>query len=61
MTLWKSEEELKDFARSGAHMEAMKISKDIAKEIGTITIDATELPDWSTAKELLNKAKVFKY
>lgn len=58
MTLWESEEELRAFATSGAHLEAMKKSKQIAKEIRTITIDTDKLPDWKEAKELLLKAKV---
>ncbi|MFK7926104.1 MAG: DUF3291 domain-containing protein [Bacteroidia bacterium] len=53
MTLWASESELKDFARSGAHLESMKKSKSIAKEIITLTIDGTQLPDWKEAKERL--------
>ncbi|MCC6818478.1 MAG: DUF3291 domain-containing protein, partial [Bacteroidia bacterium] len=57
MTLWNSESELKDFATSGAHLEAMKLSKDMAKEIRTITIDANSLPSWSEAKKLLESAK----
>ena len=61
MTLWKTEEELKEFAHSGAHLEAMKNSRKIAKEIRTITIDAESLPNWSTAKKLLEKGKVLKF
>lgn len=61
MTLWNTEEELKEFARSGAHLEAMKNSGKIAKEIRTITIDAKELPDWSAAKKLLERGKVIKF
>jgi len=61
MTLWKSEEELKAFAQSGAHIEAMKASKEIAKEIRTITIDTDKLPNWKEAKNLLQNGKVFKY
>jgi hypothetical protein len=61
MTLWHNEQELKDFARSGAHLEAMKRSKDIAKEIRTYTYDGDKLPDWKEAKSLLEKAKVFKF
>jgi hypothetical protein len=61
MTLWNNENELKEFAKSGAHLEAMKKSKNIAKEIRTITIDADTLPSWDEAKKLLEKAKVFKY
>lgn len=61
MTLWNNEEELISFARSGAHKDAMGTSKDIAKEIRTITIDASELPDWKTAKELLSHGKIISY
>jgi hypothetical protein len=61
MTLWNNEAELKEFAKSGAHLEAMKISSQIAKEIRTITIDTDSLPDWKEAKKLLQEGKVFKY
>lgn len=61
MTLWNNENELKEFAKSGAHLEAMKSSKEIAKEIRTITIDADSLPNWNDAKKLLKDGKVLKY
>tara|TARA_B110000046_G_C13024409_1_gene413040 strand:- start:1258 stop:1605 length:348 start_codon:yes stop_codon:yes gene_type:complete len=53
MTLWSNENELKDFARSSAHLEAMKRSSQIAKEIRTITIDTDTLPDWEEAKKAI--------
>lgn len=61
MTLWNSDAELKEFAKSGAHLEAMKKSKNIAKEIRTITIDTDSLPSWKEAKKLLENGKVFRY
>jgi hypothetical protein len=61
MTLWNNEEEMKSFALSGAHLEAMKTSKDIAKEIRIITIEANELPNWKEAKRLLEGGKVTHY
>lgn len=61
MTLWNNESELQSFARSGAHLEAMKISKDIAKEIRSITIDAKVLPSWTEAVKLLESAKVLSF
>ena len=61
MTLWNSEEELKAFAKSGAHLEAMKQSALIAKEIRTITIDQDHLPSWKEAYKLLEKAKVIRF
>lgn len=61
MSLWNNEQEMRDFAMSGAHLEAMKTSKKIAKEIRTVTIDADKLPDWTTAIKLLETGKVIKY
>ena len=61
MTLWNNESELREFAKSGAHFEAMKISRQIAKEIRTITVDADSLPNWKEAKNLLEEGKVIKY
>lgn len=61
MTLWNNEAELKEFAKSGAHLEAMKVSNQIAKEIRTITIETDALPNWDEAIKLLENAKVYKY
>ncbi|MBX7042746.1 MAG: DUF3291 domain-containing protein [Ignavibacteria bacterium] len=61
MTLWNNENDLKEFARSGAHLDAMKRSKQIAKEIRTVTIDAETLPSWDEAKKILAKAKVLTF
>ena len=61
MSLWNSEEEMKDFAHSGAHLEIMRESKKIAKEIRTITIDSDKLPNWKEAKKLLRKGKVITF
>ena len=61
MTLWPGEKELKDFAKSGAHLEAMRNSRKIAREIRTLTIDAEKLPDWKTAKKMLENGKVLNF
>ena len=53
MTLWEKEQDLKDFARSGAHLTAMKKGKNIAKEIRTLTFEADTFPNWKEAKTLL--------
>jgi len=53
MTLWKSAEEMKSFAKSGAHLEAMKKSAALAKEIRTINIEVDSLPAWRDAKAIL--------
>lgn len=61
MTLWNDEKDLKAFAKSGAHLEAMKTSNQIAKEIRTITIDTDSLPNWKEAKKLLENGNIIKY
>jgi len=61
MTLWENEEQLKAFAKSGAHLEAMKKSATIAKEIKTLTIDADKCPNWKVAKKLLEEVKPIKF
>ena len=61
MTLWETEHDLKEFARSGSHLEAMKNSRQIAKEIRTLTIDAEVLPNWKEAKKMLEGGKVITF
>ncbi len=61
MTLWNNETELKEFAKSGAHLEAMKNSKNISKEIRTFTYDADVLPSWEEGKKMLENAKVLQF
>lgn len=55
LSVWENLEDLKRFSRSGAHLNAMKISKDIAAEINTYTYESNDIPNWNTAKELLEK------
>lgn len=61
ITLWKNENDMKAFALNGAHLEAMKNSKKMAKEIKTITVDAESVPSWKEARKLLKEAKTIKY
>jgi len=56
LTAWNTEEELKSFSKNGAHLKAMKSSKDLAREIYTFSYETDSFPDWSEAKALL-KAK----
>lgn len=55
MTSWENEKDMKDFAGSGAHLEAMKETSKIAHEVKSVTIDANDFPDWKTAKQMLNR------
>lgn len=61
MSMWNSEEEMRAFATSGAHLKAMKDSALLAREIRVITIDSEEFPNWKKAKELLQQGKVLRY
>jgi hypothetical protein len=61
-SLWNNEEEMKNFMRSGAHLECMKKASVFAKEIRILTIDASELINWKEAKnKLKTDAKVYSY
>lgn len=53
MTLWNTEDDLKTFAKQGAHLDAMRKSGLIAKQIRILTYQADKLPDWKTAKQKL--------
>jgi hypothetical protein len=62
MSIWKNEQDMKMFARSGAHLEAMKKSATLAKEIRTLVVHANALPTWKGAKQMLkNEGKVLSF
>ena len=62
LSCWQTEEDLKHFAHSGQHKEAMKSSARLAIEIRTYSYEAATLPDWSTAKNLLlEKGKLLQF
>ncbi len=53
LSLWNNKEDMQAFARSGAHLEAMKQSAKLSNKIITLSIEANALPDWETAKKRL--------
>jgi hypothetical protein len=53
LSVWESEALVKDFARSGAHLEAMKSSRKLATEIRIYTFQSDQIPNWKEAKEML--------
>jgi hypothetical protein len=53
LSAWESEADAKNFARSGAHLEALKESRRLATEIAIYTFRGERLPDWKAAKRLL--------
>jgi hypothetical protein len=50
LSLWDNVQDMKNFARSGAHLEAMKKSAKIAKEIRTAVVHVEAVPTWQEAK-----------
>ncbi|MCE2994898.1 MAG: DUF3291 domain-containing protein [Cyclobacteriaceae bacterium] len=58
---WKDAVEMKQYATSGAHLEAMKSSSKVAARIQTITFESTDIPSWKEAKEKLATGKVITY
>lgn len=62
MSAWENAEDLKRFARRGAHLDAMKRSSDIASEVGTYTYEGDRLPDWKTARaRVLEQANITRF
>ena len=53
LSRWETEADAKNFARSGAHLEAMKDSEKLATEIRVYTYKSEKIPDWADAKRLL--------
>ncbi|WP_190811309.1 alpha/beta fold hydrolase [Flagellimonas sp. S3867] len=61
MTLWRNEGDMRRFFHSEAHLEVIKKSESIAKEIKIITIEVDRLPHWKEACILLkNKGEVYR-
>ena len=62
LSAWETEADVKNFARSGAHLEAMKQSRKLATEIRIYTFRSDEIPDWKDAKRLLfERGKVLSF
>jgi len=62
MSLWNNEEEMRQYARSGAHLDSMKQSGKVAQTIRTLTIDRSEMPAWPEARTLLKaEGRVIQY
>lgn len=62
MSLWRNRDEMSQFSRNGNHLEAMKKTASMAKEVRTFVIEAGEFPKWSEAKSLLTqKGKLLRY
>lgn len=62
MTLWPDAESLRAYAREGAHREAMRRAPRYAREVRVHTFETDALPDWATARRLLDgSARVTTY
>lgn len=60
MTLWKNEEDMLEYFRSGAHARAMREATRWAREIRSLRLERESLIDWKEAKQLINsEGKVF--
>lgn len=62
MSVWQDEESLRKFARTGAHLNAMKKSGALATEIRTYNFSADTMPNWKEVRQLLKEnGKIFKF
>ncbi|MBE2217104.1 MAG: DUF4188 domain-containing protein [Ignavibacteria bacterium] len=53
LSVWESTEDMERFVHSGAHLEAMKHTKELASELKFYHYDAAVMPGWDEAKRLL--------
>lgn len=62
LSVWNAEKNLKEFSRSGAHLDAMKKSNSLASEIRIYTYQSETVPSWGEVKKILGeKGKVFSF
>ncbi len=62
MSSWNNAADMQAFARSGAHLEAMKKSAVLARELRTLTYEAEVMPDWKEAKQkVISEGKLLKF
>ena len=60
ISAWESEQDLKRFSHSGAHLAAMKEGRSIATEVRIYTYQGNQMPGWKETKQILGeKGKVF--
>lgn len=55
LSAWENKADAEKFARSGAHLEAMKESRKLATEIRIYTFSDDQMPDWREAKRLVSE------
>ena len=62
LSVWETEADVKNFARSGAHLEATKQSQKLATEIRIYTFRSEEMPNWKEAKRMVfERGKVYSF
>jgi len=57
LTVWKSEEDMKSFRNSGAHLIAMRKSGYFGS-IDSITWETAEIPTWKHASKMLSDGQL---
>ncbi|MBI3220863.1 MAG: DUF3291 domain-containing protein [Bacteroidetes bacterium] len=58
---WNDAAEMKRYATSGHHLNAMKAAAKVAAKIQTITFECAAFPSWKEVKERLMTGKVITY
>jgi hypothetical protein len=62
LTVWENEDDMRAFARAGAHLASLRKSNGLATEIRTYSYSGENIPSWSEAKKILaEKGKVFTF
>ena len=53
VTAWKDLDSMLHYVRSGAHLQAMKVTAKMASETNSMHYESDEIPDWDKAREIL--------
>ena len=61
ITSWSDSDSMKNFARSGYHLKAMRVAGDFSEIIRTYTYESDSLPSWKEARELIKEGKLIRY
>ncbi|MFC7370273.1 hypothetical protein ACFQPF_01095 [Fictibacillus iocasae] len=55
LTVWESEQHMKEYRNKGSHRSAMKNSRRIADELEKVNYVGLDFPSWETAKKIVNE------
>ncbi|MFC0189573.1 hypothetical protein ACFFJY_14810 [Fictibacillus aquaticus] len=55
LTVWESEQHMKNYRNNGNHLNAMKVSRRIANELEKVNFEGEKIPSWKEAQGILHE------